>query len=123
MRKINIVWAEGLNSLELSELREQLDFVRLDPSYTIITKHEIHWTEIKLKDDEKMPRLIWGDGLTQEDINTIKEKLEMAQMDPDYFIVTNHEIHVEGIDERVIKPWKSLTRFQLLKRENCYARR
>jgi hypothetical protein len=118
MRKISIVWAEGLNSLELSELREQLDFVRLDPSYTIITKYEIHWTEIELKDDEEVPRLIWGNGLTQEDINTLKEQWDMAQMDPDFFIVTNHKVYVEGIDERVIKPWKLLTRFQILKKEN-----
>ena len=122
MRKINIVWAEGLRPEELTELRHQVNLAIADPSYTIIANYEIHWTEIELKDDE-VPRIIWADSLSPEDINFLREQVSSALIDPDFAIVTNFEVHVEGIDmmkkiDREVKPCALLTRFQILKRED-----
>jgi hypothetical protein len=119
MRKINVVWAEGLSPEDLGVLREQIDLARADPSYTIIANYGIHWTEIELKDDE-VPRIVWADSLSPGDIDILREQVDMALQDPNFTIVTNYEVHVEGIDtikkvEREVKPCIRLTRFQILK--------
>ena len=122
MRKIHLVWAEGLRSEELTELRHQVNCAKADPSYTIIANYEVHWTEIKLKDDE-VPRIVWANSLSAEDINLLREQVDCALQDPDFPIVTNYEVHVKGIDdlekvEKEIKPGLRLTRYQILKRED-----
>ena len=119
MRKINVVWAEGLNPEELEELREQIKIAIADPTYTVIANYELHWTEIELKDDE-VPKIIWADGLIAGDVDLLREQVQRALSDPNFAIITNYEVHVEGIDtikkvEREIKPCIMLTQFQILK--------
>jgi hypothetical protein len=120
MRKINIVWAEGLSSENLIHLRDQVSLAIADPSFTIIANYEIHWTQIELKDNE-VPRIVWADSLSPVEVDFLREQVDMALADPDFAIVTNYEVHVEGIDtvkkiEREVKPYILLTRFEILKR-------
>ena len=73
--------------------------------------------------DNEVPRLIWADNLNPEDIDLLREQVDMALQDLNFPIVTNYEVHVEGIDiiERVeikVQPCIRLTRFQILKKED-----
>ena len=43
-------------------------------------------------------RIVWADSLSTEDIDNLREQVEMALKDPDFVIVSNYEIHVESAD-------------------------
>ena len=122
MYKINVVWAENLNPENLADLREQVELSIADPSHVMISNFEVHWTEIKLNQDE-VPRIIWADSISAVEIEELREQVDKALVDPNFPIVTPFEIHVEGIDtiEKVEKEVKSglrLTRYQILKNED-----
>lgn len=45
-------------------------------------------------------RLIWGEGLSDIDVEDLREQVDLALVDPDYSIITNYEVHWEDIGAR-----------------------
>jgi hypothetical protein len=45
-------------------------------------------------------RLIWGEGLSEIDVEDLREQVDLALVDPDYSIITNYEVHWEDIGAR-----------------------
>ena len=45
-------------------------------------------------------RLIWGEGLSEMDVEDLREQVDLALVDPDYSIITNYEVHWEDIGAR-----------------------
>jgi len=51
-------------------------------------------------------RLVWGENLSEVDVEDLREQVDMALVDPDYSIVTNYEVHWEemGSGDRLLDP-------------------
>lgn len=45
-------------------------------------------------------RLIWGEGLSELDVEDLREQVDLSLVDPDYSIITNYEVHWEDIGAR-----------------------
>jgi hypothetical protein len=45
-------------------------------------------------------RLIWGENLSEMDVEDLREQVDLSLVDPDYSIVTNYEVHWEDIGAR-----------------------
>lgn len=45
-------------------------------------------------------RLVWGENLSEDDVENLREQVDMALVDPDYSIVTNFEVHWEEMSSR-----------------------
>ena len=45
-------------------------------------------------------RLIWAEGLSEMDVEDLREQVDLALVDPDYSIITNYEVHWEDIGAR-----------------------
>lgn len=45
-------------------------------------------------------RLIWGENLSELDVEDLREQVDMALVDPDFSIITNYEVHWEDIGAR-----------------------
>lgn len=49
-------------------------------------------------------RLVWGEDLSNEQLNELREQVDLSLVDPDYSIITNFEVHWEemGNNERLL---------------------
>jgi len=45
-------------------------------------------------------RIVWGDRISEMDVNDLREQVDLALVDPDYSIVTNYEVRWEEIGAR-----------------------
>jgi hypothetical protein len=45
-------------------------------------------------------RIVWGEGLSDIDVDNLREQVDLALVDPDYSIVANYEIHWEEMGSR-----------------------
>jgi hypothetical protein len=45
-------------------------------------------------------RIVWGEGLSDIDVDDLREQVDLALVDPDYSIVANYEIHWEEMGSR-----------------------
>jgi intein/homing endonuclease len=45
-------------------------------------------------------RVVWGDRISEMDVENLREQVDLALVDPDYSIVTNYEVHWEEIGAR-----------------------
>jgi len=45
-------------------------------------------------------RIVWGDRISQADVDDLREQVDLALVDPDYSIVTNYEIHWEEMGSK-----------------------
>jgi hypothetical protein len=45
-------------------------------------------------------RIVWAEGLSEADVDELREQVDLALVDPDYSIVTNYELHWEDIGAR-----------------------
>lgn len=45
-------------------------------------------------------RLVWAEGLSDADVDALREQVDLALVDPDFSIVTNYEIHWEEMGAR-----------------------
>jgi len=43
---------------------------------------------------------VWGDRISQADVDDLREQVDLALVDPDYSIVTNYEIHWEEMGSK-----------------------
>jgi len=75
MTPMRVVWAEGLNSDDIDNLREQVDLALVDPDFSIIANYEVHWEEmgsngrlldIEAENESGLNRLFAGLGVTRK---------------------------------------------------------
>jgi hypothetical protein len=45
-------------------------------------------------------RIVWAEGLSDSDVEALREQVDLALVDPDYSIVTNYEVHWEEMGSR-----------------------
>lgn len=45
-------------------------------------------------------RVIWGENLGPQDVDDLRDQIELALVDPDYSIITNYEIHWEEMGSK-----------------------
>lgn len=45
-------------------------------------------------------RIVWAEGLSDQDVEALREQVDLALVDPDYSIVTNYEVHWEEMGAR-----------------------
>lgn len=45
-------------------------------------------------------RIVWAEGLSDIDVEALREQVDLALVDPDYSIVTNYEVHWEEMGAR-----------------------
>jgi hypothetical protein len=45
-------------------------------------------------------RIVWAEGLSDVDVDMLREQVDLSLVDPDYSIVTNYEIHWEEMGSR-----------------------
>jgi hypothetical protein len=45
-------------------------------------------------------RLVWAEGLSDADVDALREQVDLALVDPDFSIVTNYEVHWEEMGAR-----------------------
>jgi hypothetical protein len=45
-------------------------------------------------------RIVWGENLSEADVDDLREQVDLSLVDPDYSIVTNYEVHWEEIGSR-----------------------
>jgi len=45
-------------------------------------------------------RIVWAEGLSDADVEALREQVDLALVDPDYSIVTNYEVHWEEMGSR-----------------------
>lgn len=71
----HLVWADGLNSAQVDDLREQVDLALNENDFSIVTNFEVHWESIGANDrlldlsseyDITDQHLLTGLGLTRE---------------------------------------------------------
>ncbi|MDP2727261.1 MAG: hypothetical protein Q8P59_06925, partial [Dehalococcoidia bacterium] len=75
MTPVHLVWAEGLNSAQVEDLRNQVDMALNENDFSIVTNFEVHWESIGSNDrlldlsneyDITDQHLLTGLGLTRE---------------------------------------------------------
>lgn len=45
-------------------------------------------------------RIVWGEGLSDADVDDLREQVDLSLVDPDYSIVANYEVHWEEMGSR-----------------------
>jgi hypothetical protein len=45
-----VVWADKASTLDVDDIRDQVDQALIDPDFTIVTNYELHWDEIGSRD-------------------------------------------------------------------------
>ncbi len=45
-------------------------------------------------------RIVWAEGLSDTDVEALREQVDLALVDPDYSVVTNYEVHWEEMGAR-----------------------
>lgn len=45
-------------------------------------------------------RIVWAEGLSETDVDQLREQVDLALVDPDYSIVANYEVHWEEMGSR-----------------------
>lgn len=45
-------------------------------------------------------RVVWGDDISEADVEELREQVDLSLVDPDYSIITNYEIHWEEMGSR-----------------------
>ena len=44
--------------------------------------------------------IVWAENITAEDLNRLREQIDMAMIDPDYVVMTNYAVNWNRIDLR-----------------------
>jgi len=115
MTPMRIVWAEGLNSEDVDNLREQVDLALVDPDFSIIANYEVHWEEMgsqgRLLDLEAdyegiTNRLMAGLGVTREILTGegtyTGSKISLEIMNTQYLLY--REIIQDYVENNLFKP-------------------
>lgn len=115
MTPMRVVWAEGLNSDDTDNLREQVDMALVDPDFSIIANYEVHWEEmgtqgrlldIDAENESSLNRLFAGMGVTREILTGegtyTGSKVSLEIMNTEYLLF--REILQDYVENYLFKP-------------------
>lgn len=61
---------------------------------TLYLKEKLRQAQTQIASRAMTPkRVVWGDQISESDVDDLREQVDLALVDPDYSIVTNYEIH------------------------------
>jgi hypothetical protein len=72
---------------------------------TLMYREKLRQAQTQIASRAMTPkRIVWGDRISQNDVEDLREQVDLALVDPDYSIVTNYEIHWEemGAKDRLL---------------------
>jgi len=72
---------------------------------TLLYRDKLRQAQTMIADRHMTPiHLVWGDKLSNEDVEDLREQVDLALLDPDYSIITNFEVHWQdiGAQERLL---------------------
>lgn len=68
---------------------------------TLYYREKLRQAQTMIADRSMTPkRLVWGENLSADDTEDLREQVDLSLVDPDYSIVTNYEVHWEEIGAR-----------------------
>lgn len=110
-----VVWAEGLDEVQVDELREQVDLTLMDPDFSIVTNYQVNWEEFGVNDrlldlsneyDVTDRQLMTGLGVTMELLTGegtyTGNRLSLEVMNTRFMLF--REILQEYVEESLFKP-------------------
>lgn len=76
---------------------EPVGFAILDRCIrTLIKRDKLRQAQTSIASRAMTPRrIVWADGLSNEDTDILREQVDLALQDPDYSVVANYELHWE----------------------------
>lgn len=68
---------------------------------TLLFREKLRQTQTQIADRAMTPkRVVWGEDLSEVDVDDLREQVDSALVDPDFSIVTNYEVHWDEIGSR-----------------------
>lgn len=68
---------------------------------TLMYREKLRQAQTQIASRAMTPkRIVWGDRISQNDVDDLREQVDLALVDPDYSIVANYEIHWEEMGSR-----------------------
>jgi hypothetical protein len=63
---------------------------------TLILMDKLRQAQTSIASRHMTPmRVVWGEGLNPDDVDNLREQVDMALVDPDFSVIANYEIHWE----------------------------
>jgi len=73
---------------------------------TLVYRDKLRQAQSLITDRHMTPiHLVWAENLSEDDVENLREQVDMSLLDPDYSIVTNFEVHWTdiGAQERILE--------------------
>lgn len=73
---------------------------------TLVYRDKLRQAQSMITDRHMTPiHLVWAENMSEEDVEMLREQVDMSLLDPDYSIVTNFEVHWTdiGAQERILE--------------------
>jgi hypothetical protein len=68
---------------------------------TLLFRDKLRQSQTSIASRAMTPkRVIWGDKMSQVDVDDLRDQIDQALVDPDYSIITNYEVHWDEIGAR-----------------------
>lgn len=68
---------------------------------TLMYREKLRQAQTQIASRAMTPkRIVWGDRISEADVQDLRDQVDLALVDPDYSIVTNYEIHWEEMGSR-----------------------
>lgn len=68
---------------------------------TLYYREKLRQAQTSIADRAMTPkRIVWAEGLSDADVELLREQVDLALVDPDYSIVANYEVHWEEMGSR-----------------------
>jgi len=65
---------------------------------TLLYREKLRQAQTQIADRAMTPkRLVWGEDLSPEDVDDLREQIDLALVDPDFTIIANYEVHWDEI--------------------------
>lgn len=68
---------------------------------TLYYREKLRQAQTSIADRAMTPkRIVWAEGLSETDVEMLRQQVDLALVDPDYSIVANYEVHWEEMGSR-----------------------
>ncbi len=68
---------------------------------TLMYREKLRQAQTQIASRAMTPkRIVWGDRISQNDVEDLREQVDLALVDPDFSIVANYEVHWEEMGSR-----------------------
>lgn len=65
---------------------------------TLLYREKLRQAQSQIATRSMTPKnLVWGEGLSTDDVNNLREQVDLAIADPDFSIISNYEVHWDQI--------------------------